>query len=721
MRLSSTFSKRIEQGGEFTIQESFEWAKLCSVALSDPEDASDGREVIVRALEAGRLLPEETEGVWASLVEAAGLFQYVDVQMVEGASALWKEFHRSFYLEDTYFHSEQNEISIRLNSGESVVLSAPTSFGKSLLIEEMVASRMYRNIVIIQPTLALLDETRKKLTKYKDSYKLIVSTAEQPAADGNIFLFTGERVVEYRFWDSIDFFVIDEFYKLSLDRDDERAVSLNQALNILLKFTRRFYLLGPSVDSVPDEFSNQIAFKWHLSKFAAVALDEIMLGDGSNMDAEQRKEILFSLLLDLQEPSLVYCSAPDRSMSLVSNLLASGFSAQSSNDPVHLAEIERIVAWMSKNIHPDWSLCEALRRGIGFHHGGLPRHIGSSIVDLYNMGAITLLFCTSTLIEGVNTTAKNVVLFDRFKGRKPIDFFDFRNIAGRSGRMFKYFTGRLFRFDEPPNQYELNVDIPLFTQVSAPIELLMHLDPSAIKPEVVHKLLPLADIDPALLLIIKDNGISVEGQLAIVEEIEKNLEYYRDLLNWRNYPKYPQLVAVIKLGWDNLVGPKESKGGVRSPEQLAVITMGYMYNESLGALIRRDVDSEFWKGREPDPVVRANKVVAVILNAARHWLDYKLPKWLATLSGLQRYVMEKHGLSSGDYSHLANQLESGFLPSNLAILLEYDVPISALQKLRFRIDRSWAPEDVFAFLKTTDLAAEGLDDYERFKVHQALM
>jgi replicative superfamily II helicase len=40
--------------------------------------------------------------------------------------------------------------------------SAPTSFGKSLLIEEIVASKKYKNIIIIQPTLALLDETRKK-------------------------------------------------------------------------------------------------------------------------------------------------------------------------------------------------------------------------------------------------------------------------------------------------------------------------------------------------------------------------------------------------------------------------------------------------------------------------------------------------------------------------------------------------------------------------------
>lgn len=69
-----------------------------------------------------------------------------------------------------------------------MVVSAPTSFGKSLLIEEVIASKLYEQIVIIQPTLALLDETRKKLLKYKNWYKIIVSTSQEPTKEkGNIF------------------------------------------------------------------------------------------------------------------------------------------------------------------------------------------------------------------------------------------------------------------------------------------------------------------------------------------------------------------------------------------------------------------------------------------------------------------------------------------------------------------------------------------------------
>jgi len=62
-----------------------------------------------------------------------------------------------------------------LNSDNNIIVSAPTSFGKSLLIEEFVSSKKFKNIIIIQPTLALLDETRKKLRKYDNDYEVVLS------------------------------------------------------------------------------------------------------------------------------------------------------------------------------------------------------------------------------------------------------------------------------------------------------------------------------------------------------------------------------------------------------------------------------------------------------------------------------------------------------------------------------------------------------------------
>ena len=97
--------------------------------------------------------------VWNDLIEISGLYPYVSSTDIKNSGLLRYEYHKSKYLKDIYFHEVQQEISIALLSGQSVVLSAPTSFGKSLLIEEIIASNKFANIAVIQPTLALLDET----------------------------------------------------------------------------------------------------------------------------------------------------------------------------------------------------------------------------------------------------------------------------------------------------------------------------------------------------------------------------------------------------------------------------------------------------------------------------------------------------------------------------------------------------------------------------------
>lgn len=58
--------------------------------------------------------------------------------------------HLSSYL-PVALHSDQKKLLTWLLAGKNMVVSALTSFGKSLVIEGLVASKKYRNIVIIQP------------------------------------------------------------------------------------------------------------------------------------------------------------------------------------------------------------------------------------------------------------------------------------------------------------------------------------------------------------------------------------------------------------------------------------------------------------------------------------------------------------------------------------------------------------------------------------------
>ncbi len=718
----------IANSTEISYADSFDLSTYCSILLSNKDEENHGRDIVIRVRDAWDKIPESTKPIWNTLTEAAGLYPYVDPEQLSRSASIRYEYHKSPFLENVYLHEEQQNISIELQSKRSVVVSAPTSFGKSLLIEELIASRIYKQLVIIQPTLALLDETRKKLLKYRDNYKIIVSTNQEPdETKGNIFLFTGERVVEYAKFPPIEFFVIDEFYKLSLERDDDRAISLNQAFHKLLKLTSKFYLLGPMIKSIPVSFKQKFELTWFPTEFATVAVDEISLEIKDKLKAKEKKEVkknsLFELLAKTEEQTLIYCSSPNKATALCLEFID---YLKTHNQPTNISNTtdnKEMIDWISENVNKRWSLIPSLNFGSAFHHGALPRHLGSSIVDAFNQGSVRWLFCTSTLIEGVNTSAKNVILYDKEKGTKQIDFFDYKNIAGRSGRMKKHFIGNVYRFEKQPDQMELFVDIPLFNQENAPLEILISLDDNELESSAKKRLEEFNNLPADLQEVIKKNsGINIEGQKNMIAEIESQLQSNRTLLNWNSYPTYDQLNCVLDLCWRHLLKPGENKADIRNAGQLSVLTIKYSRLQSTAALINDTINDNYWKEQIPDEQARIDRLSFFILNITRHWFDYKLPKWLSVVSELQEYVFKKNKLPYGNYSFFATSLEHGFLPSNLAALTEYDIPFSAISKLKSILNQDRTSEMLITLvnqLSNEELQKRGLLPYEINKLRNA--
>lgn len=708
----------LESGSEVTYDLSFDLARFCAQLLRDTSTEAVARDLIIRAMDVMELLPKQQHQLWNDLVEAAGLYPYVRCKDLTGSARLRYEVHRSPFLSEIYFHEEQANLANLLHSKMSVIASAPTSFGKSLIIDEIIASKRYKNIVIIQPTLALLDETRKRFRMFHGSYNVVLSTSQVPAEEkGNIFLFTAERVVEYKHFPPIEFFVIDEFYKLSLNREDDRAIALNQAFYKLLKHTKFFYLLGPPVDSIPVDSNTNVPYLWFPSKFATVATDEIALANNLKKNTERKRELLFKKLTELEEPTIVYCAAPASATKLANQF---GKWIETYVQPSRSEDVRDMCEWIAENVNPQWCLCSLLQIGVAFHHGALPRHLGSSIVDAFNSGSIRWLFCTSTLIEGVNTAAKNIILFDKKKGIKPIDYFDFRNIAGRSGRMLRHYIGRVFKFEDAPEQLNLHIDLPVFTQDNAPTELLIGMDDSDLKPEGKKKVEHFRELDRELQAVIQQNpALPIEGQLKIVEIIASNLDELHPLLSWRSFPTYEQLLEVIKLAWGNLLRPNESKGGIVSPAQLAVMTLQYASVRSVSGLISIQLNSDYWKNRHPVLQDRIDATAFNILNVTRHWFDYKLPTLLCAVSNLQGYVFISNNRKPGDYRAFATQIEHSFLEPQFAGLSEYGIPRSAIVKIAKRMKGLRTVEEVLQALIGSRLETFGFSRYEYIKVVNA--
>jgi reverse gyrase len=177
------------------------------------------------------------------LIRETGLYPYLQTE-----TANWQDkFVYEVFKVDTgdkeelTLHREQSILLKRLLNGESIAVSAPTSFGKSFVIDAFISIKEPQNVVIIVPTIALTDETRRRLyKKFSKKYK-IITTPEVELSEKNIFIFPQERAVSnLEKIRSIDILIIDEFYKAGIAFDKERAPIL---LRAILEFGKIAYNL----------------------------------------------------------------------------------------------------------------------------------------------------------------------------------------------------------------------------------------------------------------------------------------------------------------------------------------------------------------------------------------------------------------------------------------------------------------------------------------------
>ena len=66
------------------------------------------------------------------------------------------------------------------------------------------------------------------------------------------------------------------------------------------------------------------------------------------------------------------------------------------------------------------------------------------------------MFCTSTLLEGVNLPAKNIFILNNAIGLSKFSDIDFWNLAGRAGRLSKELSGNIIcvRYSDKKNRWD---------------------------------------------------------------------------------------------------------------------------------------------------------------------------------------------------------------------------------------------------------------------------
>ena len=674
--------------------------------ILDEDKRSQGRELIIRVLDNWNYISDSYKNIFTDLISSAGFYPYIQklgLNIEDFGDEIRMSYHQSNNMNGKYFHSEQKKIDELIKKHVNVIVSAPTSFGKSMLIEEIVASGEYKNIVIIQPTLALLDETRRKLKTYSDKYKIIVKTTQSYSeSKGNIFLLTAERVLEYPNMPPIQLLVLDEFYKLSNNRGDNRSSILNIAFVRLMKNpTCRFYMLGPNIDSIPEGFVekyNAVFYKTHFSMVLTEKEDQyenVKIQKGGKVNEED----VFKILDTVNEQTLIYCASPS-----TARKLAFSYCAHLCTQGKTPIEGLPLVDWISDNLSYRWSLTCCLQHEIAVHDGAMPKHITSSVIQYFNQKKIKYLFCTNTIIEGVNTSAKNVIFYDNKIGSKKIDYFDYSNIKGRAGRMMEHYVGRIINLHEPPKIENTDVDFPFFEQDPVSTEILVNLDENEIKNinDNLTRYFEFKSKDSELQEILIRNGVTIEGQEKILERLFADLAIpsCREMIIWNRIDGklYKRLSYIFDLCW-NTLATSEDRKSFDSKGWVVNKIVGSCYQTSVNQMIEKDIEYRAQKLAEEKDVVyisvddmflqfpsemqaRTDNIIEKIFALQKNWLQFRAPKWINVVDALQKYATKKLNLPSGDYSYIAEMIENEFVQSRLRILLEYGIPQSAIQKLQ---------------------------------------
>lgn len=394
--------------------------------------------------------------------------------------------------EGKYFFRSQKAVYDRLTD-PYLSYSGPTSMGKSFVMQaflkEQVNNNLCLNFCIVIPSKALINEVSSEIiqglnTKLEHyNYRVVTSAGdlilEREITPNLIFVLTPERLlyllIKYPNI-KMDYLFIDEAHKISTK--ESRSAFYYKVIDMFNERENKPHMIfaSPNIPN-PKVFLNLISGiedieKYQLpTKFSPVSQIKYLLNlvDGEiqifngltnelklfhriakNYDLiTMIKRIEVSKMTDKETQTLVYFNSKDKTVEYarryadtldVSNPMDQARLIKAKNDPALIALAKEI----KSQISPDYYLAELVTKGVAYHIGYLPRSIRTKIEELYRNGNIQILFCTSTLIEGVNLPADNLFVTTSYRGRGKMKEVDFKNLIGRVGRIKYNLFGNVF-------------------------------------------------------------------------------------------------------------------------------------------------------------------------------------------------------------------------------------------------------------------------------------
>lgn len=377
----------------------------------------------------------------------------------------------------------QVELLQNLKKKSNVSISAPTSAGKSYILTRYIVECLINNdefiAVYIVPTRALITQVQRDFKKaLRDHHVKDVElfTASWEIKDEKqlskaILILTQERLqalegrVDNPF--KINLLIIDEAQNIEggargilLEDSIQQVREWNTNVQVVfiapfIENPEVFQHIFPSSKLKPIEtkfspVSQNIIFidirgknleRSYISQELGrkIKLDELKIEEKVPENYKRKAWVAANLVED--GPTMVYCNGPGDCKKTANALLDFTSMRDVSQN------VSEVIKFLEENVHPNYYLINHLRKGIGYHYGKMPPTIRLVMELLFSRKDIDVICCTSTLMEGINLPAKNIVVYKPKYGNRTITDLDLMNLVGRAGRLMRDFFGNIYCVD----------------------------------------------------------------------------------------------------------------------------------------------------------------------------------------------------------------------------------------------------------------------------------
>ena len=355
------------------------------------------------------------------------------------------DFERKDIIET--YEQYNSEKGILQDTTNYISYSAPTSYGKSSIINELIINENYNKIGIIVPTKSLINQTYRKVKKEIKDYKIIIHDEMYEGEEKFIGILTQERAL--RLLEKKEFY----FEKIYIDEahnifeESNRSILLTRLIrkNKIKYNKQKVIYFSPVISNSQnlkikdDEFSiKQYKVKFNIKEpeFFELTIDQKEKKYNRFINefylTDKGKNMIEYLIENSNEKNFIFINRPVKIEKFAKELYLNPNILEKDNN-----DINEMIEMLKKHVHEDYYMIDLLKKGIVYIHGKMPEQIKDYVEYKFNKTReLKYIVANHVILEGINLPIDRLFILTV----KGLSNSKLVNLIGRVNRLNEIFT-----------------------------------------------------------------------------------------------------------------------------------------------------------------------------------------------------------------------------------------------------------------------------------------